>query len=582
MPEPVPSIVDGETRFLPRAGWQELFELRARRYPLRTALVAGDVAWSFGEVDQWSGRLATVLREAGARPGAVVACVMSRSVQAVLAPLAVGKAGAVYLPLDPALPPARLSLILAEADPVVVLTDVESLAACADILLTAENWLDVLIGCEEHTGRGGTADDPAYLVYTSGSTGGPKGVVVGHRSLVNLYCELAARLFPTASGPQRVAHGMPLGFDAAWDPLLWMAGGHQLHLVPEDVRADPEQYVRFARARRLSVLEAVPAHLSALLDAGLLEGEQHPELLLMGGEGIGQALWSRLRAARGVTAVNLYGPTECTVFTTSCALGERDTPAIGRPIANTRAQVVDAALRPVPVGEPGELLVGGTCLAMRYLGDPVLTGARFGTGTQRWYRTGDRARVCPDGALEWLGRLDQQVKIRGHRVEPGETEHALLALPGVRQAAVRAEGHGDRLHLAAYVVLDSGTSEEVGDRLRSILPEHLLPSTVVSMDALPLGPNGKVDRAALPLHRATPGAVLTPAQEVIAAAFRAQLGIRTVSPDSDFFALGGHSLTAAALAARLRAHGIPCSLRDVLRRRTVARLAELVHQGETS
>ncbi|OXM60887.1 amino acid adenylation domain-containing protein [Amycolatopsis vastitatis] len=576
MPELPPSVVGGGRRFVPKVGWQELFELRARAFPERTALVADDVAWTFGDLRRWSGRLTTVLRAAGAVPGSTVACAMARSARAVLAPLAVAKAGAVYLPLDPGLPPARRALILAEARPAVLLTDVPELAASADVVLSPEHWRSELARRPEHAVAGINPADPAYVVYTSGSTGRPKGVVVGHRSLVNLYCELAARFFPAGGAPQRVAHGLPLAFDAAWNPLLWLVGGHEVHLVPEAVRTDPERYVAFIRAHRLTVVEAVPAQLAGLVDAGLLAEDVRPRTLLMGGEAVGPSLWARLRATPGLTAVNLYGPTECTVFTTACRVGEQDTPAIGHPIANTSVQVVDACLRPVPVGEPGELLVGGTSLALGYLGDAALTADRFGTAPHRWYRTGDRCRCEPDGTLRWLGRLDDQVKIRGHRVEPGEAEHALLALPGVRQAMVRAEGAGDRRHLVAYVVLGSGSGsgsgDDLRDRLRETLPEYLVPAAVVEAAALPVGRTGKVDRAAARIEPRR----LTPAETLVAAAFQGQLGISEVTADSDFFALGGHSLSAAALAARLRARGVPCTLRDVLRRRTVARLAELV------
>jgi amino acid adenylation domain-containing protein len=578
MPEPRLSIVDGESRALPRTDWCALFEHRARRFPARTALVADGTAWSFGELDVWSTRLARRLHAAGATPGSVIACAMTRSVRAVVALLAVAKAGAVHLPVDPAQPAARVAAILADARPALLLTDAASLEARADVVLPPGGWQAGLSTLDGTPLARTTATGPAYVVYTSGSTGTPKGVVVGHGSLVNLYRELAARVFPTAA--RRVAHGLPFSFDASWNPLLWLVGGHEVHLVPDEVRADPERYVRFVREHRVSVVEAVPAHLTALVSAGLLARDTRPELVLTGGEAVSASLWSRLRATPGLSGVNLYGPTECTVFTTSCRLDEREAPAIGRPIGNTRAEVVDARLRPVPVGEPGELLVSGACLAEEYLGRPELTADRFVTARGRAYRTGDRCRLLPDGNLEWLSRVDDQVKIRGHRVEPGETEHVLLAVPGVRQAAVRAEGTGTATRLVAYVVLDrdTGTGDAVREHLRRLLPDYLVPAEVVTLDALPLGPHGKIDRAAITVREP---ATLTPAQEIVAASFRTLLGIDAVDAHSDFFALGGHSLTAAALANQLRALGVLCSLRDVLRHRTVARLAELLEGTET-
>ncbi|MFI7117471.1 amino acid adenylation domain-containing protein [Amycolatopsis sp. NPDC049868] len=569
-----PSVVRGVPRRLPHVTWCDLFESQALRSPARICLVADEVAWTFHDLDLWGNRLARLLRDAGAAPGTVVACAMTRSVRAVLGMLATAKAGAVHLPIDPSLPAARLDAILADARPSLVLTDAPGLADRADLLLSDEDWTTELARQDGRpVPRAGAAE--SYVIYTSGSTGLPKGVVVGHRSLVNLYGELASRFFPAGRGPQRVAHGLPLVFDASWNPLLWMVGGHELHLVPDPVRADPGSYVDFVREHRLSVVEAVPAQMTALLQAGLLDGRSRPRTLLMGGEAIGRDLWSHLRGAPEVTAVNLYGPTECTVFTTACRLGDRATPSIGQPIGNTAARIVDEDLRPVPIGAPGELLISGSSLALGYLGRPELTADRFVTAGERRYRTGDRCRLLPDGHLEWLGRLDDQVKIRGHRVEPGEVEQALLALPGVRQAVVRAEGTEPRL--VAYVVLGDDTVGQVRERLRTVLPSYLLPSAVIPLETMPLGSTGKIDRTALaPPVPAVRVSVLTPTQELVASAFRVQLEIPAVDADSDFFDLGGHSLSAAALAVRLRALGVPCSLRDVLLRRTVARLAELV------
>ncbi|MFD8495447.1 amino acid adenylation domain-containing protein [Amycolatopsis sp. NPDC059657] len=563
------STLTGPVRRLPRGHWWEPFTTLARTEPALIGLVADEVAWSFGDLDLWSTRLAHSLREAGARRGTVVACAMQRSVRAILGLFAVAKAGAIYLPIDPGQPAAHLDTILDDAKPAVLLTDVTALAARADVVLSPDNWQAELARHATTPLPVTPPDGPAYVIYTSGSTGRPKGVVVGNRSLVNLHRELAARFFRLRRGRQRVAHGMPFAFDASWNPLLWLVGGHEVHLVPTDVRADPELYLRFIRDHRLSVVEAVPAHVSALIRAGLLDGEIRPRLLLMGGEAVSQTLWSRLRAVPDLVPVNLYGPTECTVFTTACRVDRYDSPAIGVPIGNTSAQVVDAGLRPVPVGVPGELLISGDCVALGYLGKPELTAEKFVAGS---YRTGDLCRCLPDARLQWLGRLDDQVKIRGHRVEPGAVEHTVLKLPGVRQAVVQADA--DRL--IAYVVLDHDTAEDLHRLLRLLLPDYLVPSAVIALDALPLGPNGKVDRAALRPDVPARLGVLTPSQDLVAGLFRDVLGVPAVTADSDFFALGGHSLTAAVLAGRLRACGVRCTLRDVLLRPTVAQLAELV------
>ncbi|MFC4856115.1 non-ribosomal peptide synthetase [Actinophytocola glycyrrhizae] len=564
-----------------------MFERAVYRHPDRVALVADGVRWTLRGLDRASTQLSRELRVHGAGTGVPVVCAMTRSVRAVIAQLAVGKVGAVHVPVDPAAPRARVAVVLHTGHPSLLVTDADHLAAQADIVLPADGRPATPAGpAVAPPPRNATG--PAYILHTSGSTGRPKGVVVGHSSVVNLYQELAARMFPSDGASRRVAHGLPFSFDAAWNPLLWLVGGHEVHLVPEEIRTDPEQYVGFVRTHRIAVVEAVPTFLDAMVAAGLLDGDHRPEHLLMGGEAVGEPLWSRLRATTGLTATNLYGPTECTVFTTSCRLSDRELPAIGRPIGNTGVAVVDADLRPVPAGEPGELLVSGACLALAYHDLPELTAARFVTTGRRAYRTGDRCRLAPDGNVEWLGRLDDQVKIRGHRVEPGEIEHALRALTGVRQAAVRAHGDGATTRLAAYVVLDQGcgpdTAADIRGRLAAGLPDHLVPAEVVPLAALPLDAHGKVDRSALaPPGRAmanprsaTGGEPLSPAQEVVAELFRTLLGVGTVDAHSDFTALGGHSLTAAALADQLRGRGARCSLRDVLRLRTVARLAELV------
>lgn len=603
------SELTGPTRPLPNLGWWRLFERSARRQPDLTALVAEDGSWTFGQLDADANRLARLIQEAtgsgpgtALRPGTVVACALERTGWSVVTALAVAKAGGVHLALEAGSPARRTATVLADADPALLLTDQADLAAQAAPglpTLVLGDWQPALAGYPAQppkpvTNAGGR---PAYLVYTSGSTGRPKGVLVANHSLVNVYQELAARYFPLAwSGPGgrpvRVAHGLARSFDAAWNPLLWLAGGHQVHLLSEETRSDPDRYLGTVRDRGLTVVEAVPPAVHALVEAGLLTGPSRPRLLLMGGEAVPAALWSRLRATPGLTTVNLYGPTECTVFATAARADGEDgspEPLIGRPIGNVRARVVDERAQPVPVGAVGELLLGGACLAEGYLGRPELTAERFvELDGRRWYRTGDRCRVRAEGGLEFLGRLDEQVKIRGHRCEPGEAEHLLLADPRVAQAAVRAEGAPGDQRLVAYVVPGADAPDLAGllrTELRTQLPDYLVPARIELVPAMPLGPNGKIDRTALSGQSAAPTTAppLTPprsaAERLVAAAWSATLGLEAAhAPDvhADFFDLGGHSLLAAQLAARLRAAGLECSLRDVLRHPTIAALAALV------
>ncbi|MFD5554681.1 amino acid adenylation domain-containing protein [Streptomyces sp. NPDC127068] len=596
MSAPADGVLRGARRPVPGTPWWALVSRQAARIPDTTALVTDEGSLTFRELDLWSDRLARLLREQGVRPGSVVACALSRSAPAVLAPLAVGKLGGVYAPLDSAQPAGRLRQILDDARPTVVLTDSPETPNPAVELPCGTWWreLRAYASPSPFPASRRVPADPVCLVYTSGSTGSPKGVLVGGHSLTNLYTELRARCFPLAGrGPRRrpvrVAHGMTFGFDAAWNPLLWLAGGHELHLLDDDVRRDAALYAEAVRERRLTVVEALPALTAAMTECGLLHAATRPDLILMGGEAISPALWTRLRAEEDLHALNLYGPTECTVFATSCATKESERPLIGRPIANCAAQVVDEELRRRPPGASGELLLGGACLALGYHDRPESDAESFtlDEGGERWYRTGDIVRRLSGGRLEFLGRSDDQVKIRGHRTEPAETEHALLAHPEVRQAAVRAErGPGGSVRLVAHVVRRPAADTPGGrdgfaalllGQLRARLPDHLVPSAVVVLDALPLTAAGKTDRAALassPTHsEGCPDPPLTAVEQQIATVWRSVLGIEHPGVHQDFFTLGGDSLLANAVSLQLHAVGLECSTREVMLHPTIAALA---------
>ena len=581
--------------------WYEFFQQHAARQPSQVALVVGDEKWTFSQLDELGNRLARRLWDEGACPGDIIACVFTRSAQAIISLLAVGKAQCVYLPVNPELADKRLSWLLADAEPKLVLTDLPDLCPKGyetRTLLFAENtWNSGLGEYSTHQESAcdlesqAAVDSPAYIVYTSGSTGLPKGVVVGHASLTNLYRHLEANVFPLVkevNGTIRLTHSLPLFFDAAWNPLLWMIGGYELHLLSNDIRIDSHAYVDYVREHNIAIIEGVPTLIAGLIDAGLLESKQPPTLLLIGGEPIGEALWSTLAAHPILRAVNLYGPTECTVFATSAQLAEHDKPSIGRPIAHVDYRLVDTSGEAVLPGRKGELLLGGACLALGYLNRTELTAEQFitdGDGA-RWYRTGDICRIS-DGALEFLGRRDEQVKIRGHRVEPSEIEHALLSLPAVTQTAVIAAEQLGSHRLIAHVVLakDNPWADSPVALRRALsneLPDYLVPSSFVVTSGLPVNANGKIDRAALAARQIVPTTdhnatrPHTPAQHLVATAW--EILFPSDEPDihANFFDLGGHSLLAAQLAAALRAKGISCSLFDIFQKPTIAELSTLV------
>nr|WP_282204723.1 AMP-binding protein [Kitasatospora fiedleri] len=430
-------------------------------------------------------------------------------------------------------------------------------------------------------------DAAAYVIFTSGSTGRPKGVVTPYHGLTNMQLNHREAIFDpvvaSAGGRRlRIAHTVSFSFDMSWEELLWLVEGHEVHVLDEALRRDAQGLADYCAKQLVDVINVTPSYAQALVECGLLDEDRHrPVLVLLGGEAVAETLWSKLRDTPGVMGYNLYGPTEYTINTLGGGTLDSVTATVGRPIWNTVAHVLDAHLRPVPVGVAGELYVSGVGLARGYLNRPGLTAERFvadpfGAPGARMYRTGDVVRWRADGLLDFLGRADDQVKIRGYRIEPGEIEDALTAHPGIAQAAVvvREDTPGVK-RLVAYLV---GTAEpdEVRTALAARLPEYMVPSALVVLDALPLTVNGKLDRQALPApqggggERAPRGA----REEILCGAFGEALGLAEVGPEENFFDLGGHSLLAARLIARVRKTlGGALTVRDLFEAPTPAALA---------
>ena len=480
---------------LPPATIAELLEEQAARTPDAAALVCDGEALTYAELDARVNRLARLLLARGAGPEAVVALALPRSADMVAALFAVLRTGAAYLPLDLDLPADRLGFMVADAEPVCLLTTAEARTRLPDRLApagprgraatdraVAEVVLDdpataaaldrldpgPLTGAERATfapDRPGRLDHPAYVIYTSGSTGEPKGVVTPYRGLTNMQLNHKERIFDPvvrAAGRRlRIAHTVSFSFDMSWEELLWLVEGHEVHVLDERLRREADALVAYCDRHRIDVVNVTPTYAQELFEQGLLDGGDgggpdeagdpdstgghRPVLVLLGGEAVPEAVWDRLRTTDGVLGYNLYGPTEYTINTLGGGTDDSATPIVGWPIWNTRAYVLDASLRPVPPGRPGELYIAGVGLARGYLKRPGLTAARFVADPfaaqpgARMYRTGDLVRHRPDGSFEFLGRTDDQVKIRGYRVEPGEVATAALAHPDVAAAAVVAD-----------------------------------------------------------------------------------------------------------------------------------------------
>ncbi|GAA0613066.1 non-ribosomal peptide synthase/polyketide synthase [Streptomyces crystallinus] len=577
---------DWNATALPVAGelHPHLFEDRAARTPDALALVAGEERLAYGALNARANRLAHHLIALGAGPERLVALRLPRTADMIVAILAVWKSGAGYLPLDPGLPEERVRFLLGDARPALVL-DAAAVAAVPEGLPdTNPTDSDRLAPLDPL--------HPAYVIHTSGSTGRPKGVSVSHRAAAHLLAAHRAGFVAEAGGgPLRVALTASFSFDTSLEGVLLLADGHPLHLVDESTRMDPAALVEYVVAHRVDFLDLTPSYLRQLLPAGLLTDPRHrPRILMLGGEALGPALWRELGAHPDVAAYNFYGPTECTVDALSCRIDGAGRPLVGRPLPNTRAYVLDDRLQPVPPGVGGELYLAGEQLARGYVRRPGLTAARFlpdpyGPPGTRMYRTGDLARWTADGRLDYLGRADDQVKVRGHRIEPGEVEAALLDLPGIAAAAVVAvpDAHG-HLRLAAYTVPAPGASEPDAGSLRAalrrVLPDHMVPSSFTVLDALPLTVSGKLDRRALPAPDLEGGdatrefvAPRTSQEETLAGIWAEVLGIRRVGVTDNFFELGGDSILSIQAVSRARAAGLHLSSQDVFRHQTVADLA---------
>jgi amino acid adenylation domain-containing protein len=587
------------------AAVHHLFARRAAETPDAVAVEFADVRLTYAELNARADRLARRLLAAGVGPEARVGVAMERSAGLIVALLAVLKAGAAYVPLDAGYPPDRLAFMLADGEVSVLVVAEEVPEALADFGGTV-----VRAGhAGEVEGDAGDVELPlgcgdgrlAYVVYTSGSTGTPKGVAVPHRGIVRLvrgadYAEL---------GPDQVFLQLaPVSFDTSqleiWGALL--NGGRLVVAPPNPLTL--RQIGALLEERGITTLWLTTGLFHRMIDEEL-EALGRVRQLLAGGDVLSVAHVDRLLEAHPeLRLINGYGPTENATFSTchtvlpedmDGASVDRGRPVartrvsipIGVPVANSTAYVVDAAGGPCPLGVPGELYVGGDGVARGYLGWPTLTAERFvpdpfsAEPGVRLYRTGDRVRRREGGTLEFLGRIDQQVKVRGFRVEPGEVEEALKALATVGDAVVVARADaGSEKRLVAYVVASNGVAPDpvaLRGALEARLPAHLVPSAFVTLDAIPLTPNGKVDRRALPAPEATRdeyAAPATPAEEMLAGLFAALLGVERVGVEDDFFRLGGHSLLATQLVSRIRrAFGVDLSLPVVFEAPTARRLA---------
>ncbi len=576
----------------------ELFEVQAASTPLAPAVVSVDQTLTYEELNTRANQLAHLLRRRGVGPDVCVGLCMQRSAEMIVGLLGILKAGGAYVPLNPDHPHERLEMQLAEShSPLLVTNGDQKIGFDGDTIDLQHDSAMLAAEPKDNPQPSTTAENLVYVIYTSGSTGVPKGVAVRHRNLVN-YTQSILQLFDV-DGPLAFATvstiSADLGNTCIFPALL---SGGCLHVVSYDVSMEGDLFRDYIAKHPIDVLKIVPSHLQGLL-ASNTDGQILPaKYLILGGEALS---WDQVqqisRLDHSCRIVNHYGPTETTVGSLTFNVDEENnssTVPIGRPIANTRCYILDRRQRPVVPGVIGELYIGGAGVAAGYLNQPAETATRFVQDPfaaeygSRMYRTGDLARYLSDGNVEFLGRADHQVKVRGHRVELGEIEAVLAAHDGVRQAIVTvSRDESNDLHIVAYLVGAPVAHDELRAALRKKLPDYMLPSAFVFLKALPLTPNGKVDRAALP----APGdaragvqsdfvAPRTPVEEKMASLWAGLLKVKAVGVYDNFFDLGGHSLLATQVVSRMRKEfQAEISLRSLFESPTVASMAEKIERA---
>jgi amino acid adenylation domain-containing protein len=580
----------------------QVFEAQVECTPDNVAVVFAEQALTYRELNTRANRLAHHLRTLGVGPEVLVGLCVERSLELLVGLLGVLKAGAAYVPLDPAYPPERLAFMLADAE--------------ASVLVTQQQWVArlqaprVQVVCLDGDGQhwaSQPADNPVsgvtpanlvYVMYTSGATGQPKGVMISHCALGN-HMHWMQATFPLTAA-DRVVQKTSISFDASvWEIFAPLMVGGRLIVASPGGHQDSAYLVELFTTQQVTMLKLVPSLLQMLLEEDALAICRSLRQVFCGGEALSPALQERFFGHLEAQLYNLYGPTEATIDVAYWACergGGRRIVPIGRPIANTQLYLLDTQLQPVPIGVPGELYIGGVSLARGYLHRPELTAEAFVPNPfsaepgARLYKTGDLARYLPDGNIEFLGRLDNQVKIRGYRIELGEIEITLAHHPAIRQAVIlaREDTPGDR-RLVAYCVLYHGLVADIHELrsfLQTKLPDYMIPATFVMLDALPLTPSGKVDRRALPapgqaqpLRSESFVAPRTPIEEFLGGIWASVLQVESVGIHDNFFALGGHSLLAVQVMSRLRkVCQVDVPLRALFEAPTVAGLARRVEE----
>ncbi|MCU7496664.1 MAG: amino acid adenylation domain-containing protein [Ignavibacteria bacterium] len=579
------------------------FERQARLVPENLAVSANGRHLTYAELNSRSNRLARFLIKKGVAPESMVGICTARSVDMIVAIIAVMKAGGAYLPLDPFYPKDRFSYILEDAGARILITE-ESLlkelpeSSCKLICIDSD-WVEISKESDLNPEVMVDMQNAAYVIYTSGSTGKPKGSIIQYGSLCNLHNILEHCFLSGYTREKfRVSLNTTIMFDASVVQLLFLLSGHSLYIVPEEIRKDIHELANFVRENKLDVLDSVTGILRILIEEKLFEGEGKPRMVLTGGEAFDEVTWRKLGRIQGTEFCNMYGPTECTVEAAMCRVSlHPESPSIGRSLPNAPVYILDRNFHPVPVGTPGELFIGGIAVGRGYLKRPEMTAEKFipdpFASGGRLYRTGDLVRYNFDGTIDYLGRLDHQVKMRGFRIELGEIESVIRKFPAVKEAVVALRENGNGKYLCGYLVPKNGSGlnmAEIREFLKKELPEYMLPSAFMTMNTIPLTPNGKIDRKSLPEPRAEDPeskirllAPQTATEEMVCGVMAGVLNRKEVGVNESFFDIGGHSLLAAQVIYRLREiFRIKLQLKEIFDFPSARALAERIEKARKS
>lgn len=576
----------------------QLFEAQVEKTPDAVAVVFEDKQLTYRELNERANQLAHYLKKLGVKPDVLVGICVERSWEMLVGLLGILKAGGAYVPLDPAYPQERLAFMLSDSQMPILLTQQQLLERLPDyqayVICLDTDWETISKNSKENPVSNITSNDLAYIIYTSGSTGKPKGVQIPHAAVVNFLQSMQCE--PGITESDALLAVTSISFDiAALELYLPLVTCARLVLASREVASDGRQLGEQLNASGATVMQATPATWRMLLATGW---QGSPQLkILCGGEALSRDLAEQL-LEKGASLWNLYGPTETTIWSTACKVEanklSKSLVPIGCPIANTQVYLLDSFGQPVPIGIPGELHIGGAGLARGYLNRPELTAEKFISDSigGRLYKTGDLARYLPDGTIEYIERIDHQVKLRGFRIELGEIEAVLSQHPAVEQAVViaREDEQGNK-RLVAYIVSQTSSKDithELRNFLENKLPNYMVPSAFVMLEALPLTPNGKVDRRALPASdrlqlksEDTFVYPITPVEKVLAEIWTQVLGVEKVGIHDNFFELGGDSILSIQIIYKANQAGLQLTPKQLFDSQTIAKLAEVAGTFQT-